>query len=137
MLEIVKSPVDEAKGLVDRAGALHAEISEKTEELRGLKAKLASLAEFKPGSKTGHIYGNHFAATVQLSETLKWDQKKLGALRVTMGDEEFFKVFQWKYEPVSKKLVDGALEFGKFGGAIKEALTVVAGSPQATFKIME
>jgi hypothetical protein len=139
MLEIVKmeSQQETLTELIDRAGVIHAEIAQKTLELRDLKTVIAKMASYKEGSKTGHIDGELFSATVQLKENVTWDQNKLEALRVLMGEEEFFKVFQWKFEPKSKKILDGALEFGQFGNQIREAFTVSPGSPQLSFKKLE
>jgi hypothetical protein len=123
--------------LVDLAGKLHEEIDVKTKELKEIKAKLAKAAEYKPGSKTGHIFGDNYSATVQLKEYVKWDQTALDTLRQTMGDEEFFKVFKWEFEPQSKKVLDGALEFSAFGADIKKTFTVTQGAPQISFKRLE
>jgi hypothetical protein len=123
--------------LVDQAAQLAVEVNQKTEELRGLKVRLAELAEFKEGKKTGHITGNHFQATVSLKENVKWDQKALESLRSDIGDEEFFKIFKWTFEPHSKKVLDGAMDFGPYKLIIAKAFTVSPGSPQVTFKPME
>ena len=128
---------ESAQSLVDRAGALHDEISAKDKELKELKLRLAELADYKEGSKTGHVFCDKFHATVALKENVKWDQKALEALRIKMGDANFFKVFRWIFEPQSKKVLDGAIDFGEFGSEIKKAFTTSPGSPQVTFKPME
>jgi hypothetical protein len=129
--------VEQNQSLVDMAGKLHEEIEQKTKELKDIKSKLAEQAEYKPGVKTGHIYGQAYSATVQLKEYVKWDQQVLDNLRLKMGDIEFFKVFKWEFEPISKKLLDGALEFGQYGADIRTAFTTTAGSPQISFKKLE
>jgi hypothetical protein len=126
-----------AVSLADRAGALHEKIREMTAELDRLKEELAPLAEFKPGSQTGHLTGTRWAVTVQKKENVKWDQGKLDGLRAVMGDDRFFEVFKFTYEPVSKKASDGAIAFGAFGKDISGAMTVTAGKPYVSFKIME
>jgi hypothetical protein len=128
---------EDLSDLIDRAGALDVEVKRKTEELRSMKARLAELAEYKEGSKTGHAFGGRFKITVSLRENVKWDQEALNRLRDAMGDEEFFKVFEWAFEPRSKKLLDGAIEFGRFGEAIKGTFTTAPGAPQVTFKPIE
>ncbi|MDR1313270.1 MAG: hypothetical protein LBQ12_06125 [Deltaproteobacteria bacterium] len=129
--------VSRAVSLADRAGALHEKIREMTEELDVLKEELAPLAEFKNGSKTGHLSGNRYAVTVQLKENDKWDQKILDAVRIEMGDEKFFEVFKFTYEPLDKKTVDGAMKFGGHGASIRSAKTVTQGKPYVSFKAME
>ena len=129
----------EFQTLVDRAAILHEEIAAKDKELKELKQLLAEgVAVFKEGSKTGHAFGVRWHAIVSLKEYIKWDQAALDALRIKMGDESFFKVFKWVFEPISKKLLDGAIEFDKdFGGDIKAAFAVTPGAPSVTFKPME
>jgi hypothetical protein len=123
--------------LADRAGALHERIREMTAELDLLKEELAPLAEFKNGSQTGHLTGTRWTVTVQKKENVKWSQDALKALRLKMGDEEFFKVFTFEYGPESKKTSDGAIAFGAFGKDISEARTVTEGKPYVSFKRME
>jgi hypothetical protein len=131
------SKVLEFQTLVDYAAKLHEEISAKDKELKEIKKKLAEKAEFKEGSKTGHVFGVRWHATVALKEAIKWDQDALRALRLAIGDEDFFKIFKFIYEPVSKKALDGAIDFGLHGEDIKKAFTITPGSPQVTFKPME
>ena len=63
--------------LIREAAALDAEIRGKSEKLKELKLKLAALAEFKPGSMTGHLVGGGHKVKVQVKEYVKWDQDKL------------------------------------------------------------
>jgi hypothetical protein len=125
------------ESLVDRAGALHEEIAVKDKELKEIKRTLAGMAEYKEGSKTGHVFGQRYHAVVSLKTNVKWDQDALDRLRRTMGDPAFFRVFKWAYEPVSKKVLDGAIDFGEHGEAIRATYTETEGSPQVTFKLME
>jgi hypothetical protein len=121
----------------DRAGQLHEEIRRKTEELSELKAELAREAVYKEGCRTGHLAGNVFAVTVQLRETVKWDQKALESLRGEMGDGDFFKVFRWTFEPDSKKALDAALEYSPWARKIRDAFKASPAAPSVTFKRME
>ena len=124
--------------LIDRAGILDAEVKRKTEELRALKVRLAGLAEYKEGSKTGHAFGDRFKITVSLKENVKWNQEGLNKLRDKMGDAKFFKVFDWEFVPKSKKILDGAIEFDEvFGKDIMGTFTTTPGAPQVTFKPIE
>lgn len=123
--------------LVDQAAILKEELAEKTEALRKINLILAERGEFKPGSKTGRVCGNHFVAKVQLKENVKWDQSLLADAREVMGDAEFFKVFKWTFEPISAKTISGALEFGRHAELIAAARSVSPGSPYVTFEKQE
>ena len=123
--------------LIDLAGAVHAEIKDREKRLSEIKGRIAEAAVYKGDSKTAHLDGLRYAVTVQKKENVKWDQGKLEELREAAGDGEFFKVFKWTFEPHSKKLLDGALEFGAHRELIKAAMAVTPGSPTFTFKPME
>ena len=127
----------EQRKLVDRAALLHGEITEKSAQLKEIKAKLAHLAKYREGSATGHIYGSRFSATVTLKKNIKWDQGKLEGLREDIGDGDFMKVFTWEYKPISQKEVDAAVKHASFGGKIEECFVATEGSPQVVFKPME
>jgi len=123
--------------LVDDAAILKEEITTKTERLREINHQLASHAQYKDGAKTGYISGQHFTAKVQLKENTKWDQAALEELRAMIGDEEFFRVFKWTFEPKNAKTLAGALEFGEHKERIAAARTVTDGSPSVTFEKLE
>lgn len=129
--------LDDIAGLVDQAAELKEIIAGHTEDLRLINQALAEKAEFKAGSKTGHIAGRHYAAKVQLKEYVKWDQAALAEARRQMGDAEFFKIFKWTFEPQSAKALSGALEFGRHGALIEAARTISPGSPCIIFEKME
>jgi hypothetical protein len=123
--------------MVDWAALLKEKIATQTEELRKVNLELVKQAEFKDGAKTGHAYGQHYSAKVQLKENVKWDQDKLAGIRSAMGDAEFFKVLTWKFEPKNAKTLAGALEFGQHKELIEGARTVTEGSPTVTFERLE
>jgi hypothetical protein len=123
--------------LVDQAAILAEEISQKTEDLRALKDRLAQLADYKEGSMTGRVFGGHYTATVTRKETMTWDQGKLDALRKTIGNREFLRVFKYEFKPIAKKEADAAIKHASYGHILAEALTVKEGSPQVAFKRME
>lgn len=127
----------ETAALVDKAARLKEELADKTEELRQINLTLAGRGEFKPGSKTGHLIGRHYRAKIQLKENTKWDQDLLNGAREVMGDEEFFRVFKWNFEPKNANALAGALEFGKHAEIIETARTISEGSPYVTFERME
>jgi chaperonin cofactor prefoldin len=136
-LTLVKTEEKElsTKDLVDRAGILKMEIAKLEDELAGIKSQLPQLATFKINSRTGektqtgHALGDYFKATVTLNKTEKWDQTKLDALRLEMGDEVFFKIFRFEYIKIGAAEVKAACEYTKFGDKIKAAVTITEGNP--------
>lgn len=122
-------------GLIREAAALEAEIKAKTEKLKELKLKLAALAEFKPGSKTGHLVGGGCKVKVQVKEYVKWDQDKLSQVR-SFNPAKFAEVFKAEFKPISKKTLDGFLEHGNrnMADGVRWAMTVTPGAPQVTFE---
>jgi hypothetical protein len=123
--------------MADRAGVLYSEIAERETEMKAVKEALVPYVEFRDGCATGHLTGRRFAVKVLRKENVKWDQGKLDALRRDMGDEAFFRVFRWSFEPVSKKTLDAVIEFSEHGPRIREAFTSRPGSPQFTFLPLE
>ncbi len=128
---------EDPASLVDLAASIKESIAEMTEDLRRINQVLAEKAAFKPGSKTGHLAGRHFAAKVSLRENVKWDQDVLANVRQAMGDAEFFRVFKWEFKPASEKVLAGALEFGQHGHLIAAARTITEGAPQVSFEKLE
>lgn len=123
--------------LVDQAAALKDTITDLTEQLRRVNLTLAERADYKPGSKTGHLAGRRYVAKVQRKDYVKWDQDLLHDAREVMGDVEFFRVFKWTFEPKSAKTLAGAMEFGAHAELIQSARTVTEGSPYVTFERLE
>lgn len=137
VLQVSNFEKTETAFLVDRAALLKEELAGKTEELRQINQTLAARGEFKPGSKTGHLIGRHYQAKIQLKENTKWNQELLSDARELMGDEEFFKVFKWNFEPKNAKALAGALEFALYAEFIEAARTVSPGQPSLVFEKME
>ena len=121
--------------LIREAAALDAEIKGKSERLKELKLKLAALAEFKPGSMTGHLVGGGHKVKVQVKEYVKWDQDKLDQVR-SFNPAKFNEIFKPEYKPISKKTLDGFLEHGNknMADGVRWAMTVTPGAPQVTFE---
>ncbi len=121
--------------LIREAAALDAEIKSKTARLKTLKVQLSALAEYKPGSKTGHLVGGGHKVKVQVKEYVKWDQDKLDQVQ-SFNPAKFSEVFKTEYKPVSKKTLDGFLEHGNKNmvDGITWAMTVTAGAPQVSFE---
>lgn len=133
------SPMMPLEALVRLAATLDAEIRAKTETLREMKNQLATAAEYKPGSKTGMLFTDHYKVKVVQRENEKWDQNLLnGPVRQTLGEEKFFQIFRFKFDPVAKQL-DGYLNYGppEHRDLLLQARDVTPGQPQVTFECLE
>lgn len=121
---------------IHQAMILKAEIDNKKKQLAGIQQELATLAQYKEGSQTGHIYTEHYHVKVALKKNIKWNQKKLNEARTAIGDKDFFSVFGWKFEPKSKAVLDVFLadQDVKITAPILEAMTVSDGSPSVTYE---
>ena len=115
-----------------RADALTARNAEIAEELE-------KLAIFKDGCNTGHLTAGGYKLTVSRKFNTKWRQEKLAEARSKLTDELFFRVFSWKYEPRSKKDLDGFLEYAspEFRAAILEAMETSPGKPAIKLEALQ
>lgn len=133
---MVKMEILETSELIKRGLNLKAEIDSKKTQLIEINRQLAKIAQYKEGSQTGHIYTEHYHVKVALKKNIKWDQKKLSEARSLIGDEKFFKVFGWKFEPKSKVALDGFLDNAdeQYTAPVLAAMTVSEGSPTVTYE---
>lgn len=131
--------MNDISSLIAEGAALKADIDSKTARLRDINLALASLASFPEGKATAKLAGSGYAVKIQKRENVKWDQAKLEAARSSMGNEAFFSVFAWKFEPKSKKILDGFLGYGdpSYAAMIEDARTVSDGAPQVTYEAIE
>ena len=115
----------------------------KADELTARNAEIAEaldkLATFKDGCNTGHLTAGGYKLTVSRKFNTKWRQEKLAEARSKLTDELFFRVFSWKYEPRSKKDLDGFLEYAspEFRAAILEAMETSPGKPGVKLEALQ
>lgn len=109
------------KARADELTARNAEIAEELEKA----------AAFRDGSNTGHLTAGGHKVVVTRRFNTRWVTEKLEAARAKMTDELFFKVFGWRYEPRSKKDLDGFLEYAspEFRQVILAAMETSPGKP--------
>ena len=117
---------------------LKSEVEQKTAQLRDLAKQLAGSATFPEGKNTAHMVSGGYDFTIQRKENVRWDQKKLATCRADFGDDLFFKLFGWKYEP-NTKILNGFFETGDPSqiGMVLDARTVSPGAPQISFEAIE
>ena len=131
----VQQSVQNGKPPLDELAKEYAANKAQADALTARNAEIADLltaeAKFKDGSNTGHLMAGGYKFTVTRKFNTKWLPEKLEIARAKMTDELFFKVFAWKYEPRSKKELDGFLEYAapEFRAAILAAMETSPGKP--------
>ena len=117
------------KARADELTARNAEIAEELEKV----------AAFGDGSNTGHLTAGGHKVVVTRRFNTRWVTEKLEAARAKMTDELFFKVFGWRYEPRSKKELDGFLKFAApdFRAVILAAMETSPGKPSVKLEAMQ
>jgi hypothetical protein len=125
------------KELVDLCGEAHEKLEIAKRDYEAIRDKVKAAAVYPAGKNTVHMEGGHWNIIVSRKESVKYFQDKLDALRRDIGDEEFFKVFKWTFEPVDKKTLDGAVNFSPHKDRIKETFLRSEASPTFVFKEQE
>jgi hypothetical protein len=125
----------EIDALVREGAETKAEMDNLQAKLRLINKQLADLAPFEGDKKTATIEAGGYTVKVQVKENVRWDQEKLNRARTTLGDDMFFKVFRWEYKPVSKKDLDGYLEYAgdEYKQPILDAMSTKPGAPSVTY----
>ncbi len=136
---VLQMPEPEAAALIREGATLKAEIDEKAEHLREIHARLTALAKFPQGKKTATLEGAGRRVKIQLKDYVKFDQEKVGAARLAMGDHTFAQVFGWTFKPKSQRDLDGFLVHGKpeHVALVREAMTITPGAPSVTYELVE
>ncbi len=136
---VLQMPEPEAVALIREGAALKAEIDEKSERLREIHARLAGIATFASGKKTATLEGAGLRTKVQLKTYVKFDQEKVGFVRMKMGDAAFSKLFKWTFSPRSQKDLDGFMAYGdaEIVALVRDAMTITPGAPQVTYEPVE
>lgn len=121
---------------IRQAVMLKTEIDDKKKRLAEIQKELAASAQYKEGCATGHIYTEHYHVKIALKKNIKWDQKKLESARASLGDDRFFKIFGWKFEPKSKAALDGFLDNAdeQYTAPVLSAMTVSDGVPSVSYE---
>lgn len=89
---------------------LDLEIKARQERLKEIKSTLAKMAEYKPGTKSGHVIGATVRAVVVRRESWRFDQAKLAQCAAHLPAEVFGSVFEQTYQPIAKARIEEALK---------------------------
>lgn len=135
--QVINFPDPEIVQLARQGLALKQQRDAIDAELKGINARLAELAEYKPNSSTGHVRAGGVHVTVSRKEYVKWEQPVLENVRAHLGDETFFRLFKWEFEPRSSRDVNAFLEFGDEHGValIRQAMTTKPGAPSVKYEL--
>lgn len=130
--------INKAEALVREYARVKHEADALTERAREIARTLAELAEYKEGSKTGHILTSAYKVTTTIKEGVTWDQDALEAARIKM-DDDFLKVFKWKFEPKSAKALTGFFDYASPAQVemVRKAMTVKPAQPQVRLDRLE
>ena len=124
----------ETKDLVVRGSELKIQMQAMTEELRGINLELSSAAEYRNGSKTGHLLEAGIKVTVQLKENIKWNQERLAQVK-TLLPGVFNDTFVYEFKPASSKALEAAMkENTEFAKAVEWSRTISPGAPQVVYE---
>jgi hypothetical protein len=125
------------KVLIVRGSELKIQIQAMTEELRGINLELSRAAEYRNGSKTGHLLEAGIKVTVQLKENIKWYQDRLAQVKTLLPDV-FNDTFVYEFKPSSTKALESAMkENAEFAKAIAWSREIKPGAPQVIFEKIE
>lgn len=81
---------------------LSEEVREKSEKLRRIKDKIASIAGVDDYKRSAKVSAGDIWAKIYLPQRVKWHQPSLEKLRRDVGDSVFFKMFIWEYKPIKE-----------------------------------
>lgn len=100
----------ELRLLAERFAAIKETQKTLEQEINEIIPRLEAGAQFKDGSKTGHLSVPGFKVKVEQKENISWDQEKLQIARAKLGDEAFHALFKAEYKPVSSAVLKAAPE---------------------------
>ena len=118
--------------LIKEGATIKAYIEKATEKLRKINQEIAQQAEFKDGSKTGHLVGGGFTVTLSLRENVKWDQAKIQQIISLIPTAAG--CFKTEYKPDNKKLDAAISRSEELEKAVSWARTVTPGAPTVTYE---
>ena len=128
---VVAPPMVDLDALATEYAENKAEADRLTQRNYEIAEVMEARARFKEGSSTGHLSAGGFKITLTKKVNEKWSQPALEVTRKELGDEWFFKIFKWKYEPQSKKDLDAFLSMAD-ASLVKKVLAAREVNPGRT-----
>lgn len=122
------------KDLVVRGSELKLQIQNMTKLLHDINTELVKVAEFKNGSKSGHLFEAGIKVTVQVKENIKYLQDRLMQLK-DLVPEAFNEAFVYEYKPASSKALLAAMkENADFAKGVEWSRQITPGAPYVTYE---
>lgn len=118
--------------LVQQGYLIKMQISALTDKLHGIHQQIADSADYRDGSKTGHIHTPDFKITVSQRENVKWNTDKLMSVKNYFGDK-FDSLVKYEIKPDIRKIKATGGEIEKAFLWAKES---TAGQPQVTYEMI-
>jgi restriction endonuclease S subunit len=131
----METPITEVNDLIKEGAQLKAFIATSTERLRTINERLATAAEYKDGSKTGHLFGAGYQVKISLRDNVKWDQAKIAQLIAHLPNAK--ECFKTEYKPDNKKLDAAIARSEELEQAVNWARTVSPGAPTVTYEMVD
>jgi len=135
-LQDVREAFPGTEALLREAVSLKERIRDLQSRLSALEERIATLAEFAPGSKTGKLVAGNYRATVQTKENIRWGQEKLERLRSHIGDKAFFGLFRREYKPVNMRAIHAAMLTSELRDALQWAMTIRPAKPYIRYEVL-
>lgn len=120
--------------MVEKGFQLKMQISHLTEQLHETHKQIADKAEYRDGSKTGHIYTAEMKVTVTQRENVSWDQAKLSQVKQHFGTlfDNYVKI---ELKPDQKKIKASGIP--ELEQAFSWAKKISVGAPAVSYELIE
>ena len=118
--------------LIKEAYQIKTKVAQMQSRLKEINLQVAEQAEYKEGSKTGHIYTPDFEVTVSLRENVKWNQERLS--EISRHIPEFNKLVKTEIKPDVRKIKKLENNHQKAFDWCKE---VKPAAPSVTYSLVE
>lgn len=118
--------------LIQQGYQLKNQIAQLTEQLHAINKHIADAAEYKNGSKTGHIITPDFKVTVINRENIKWDTDKLMSVKNFFNDK-FDSFVKYEIKPDLRKIKK---EGGEIEKAFNWAKEITLSKPTVSYELI-
>lgn len=123
----------ELKKLFERGYSLKKTIDEMTAELKNINLRIADEAEYKPGSKTGHILTPDIQVIVSRRENVKWNPEKLQSIKSHFSDR-FDELVKFEIKPDARKIKQAG---GEIERAFNWAKEITPAQPTVSYELIK
>ncbi len=119
--------------LAIEGATLKRKVADMKKRLQEINNEMSLAAEFKEGSKTGHLEAGGYEVKVSLRDNVRWDQGRL--IVVNDAFKCFGDAFKTEFKPDSAKKLELAMaKDSEFAKAVNWARSVKPGAPSVTYE---